>query len=229
VLAWASPALADCLFQPGTITTEGVQVVRRKMRTQRRVFAASDCADEAISSAASPESGDATCLRELVELHKDAAYYHRRAHEAARTPEARAAFAAREIQARSKLHAFLKDEARSIDPEGHELRRNFADLADVYEIEQDARSYHQLISSEALRATFGPKAFEVWARALRSCSRWDFVTGRNRDMPALVRELCTADCRPELEKLEHSLPEASPEARGKAANLVPTTAQCLGP
>lgn len=229
VLALAAPIAAqvDCNLDPGTTTVETLQRARARLGASHQTpFARADCARDMVRFMATPEPCSDACLRELVGLYKDAAVYERRAHDAARTAENRRDYAKREIDARSKLHDLLKSDAKGIDRDGNDLRRNFADLADIFEIESEGRRYHELISGDEVRAKLGPKAFEVWARALRSCSAWNFTAGTDRDQPKLLRELCADGCRPELKKLEDTLPSTSPEARVKAENLVPMTAQC---
>ena len=232
LLASAASAEVVCTLDQATLSVAALQRARGRLSQPglRTAGSREDCAKKLVESVdQTPVDGcSAGCLRELVGVYTDAALKIRQALLASNNPGNRVLYAKDEIGVRTRLHEKLKNEAKQIDPSGAELRRNFGELADVYELLDDPRSYHQMISSDAARAALGPKAFGVWAKALRSCSEWKFLAGSNRDSPQLIRALCDESCRPELEKLEATLPNTTQEVRETVVNLVPAVAKCPG-
>jgi hypothetical protein len=162
------------------------------------------------------------CQWELTGLLKDAAKVQRDAADHFRgTADSRREFLAREIEIRRILNDYLSSELANPDPDYAERRLNLTALADAYHHNRQGRELHQVAAAQS--GVLGPRFFEIWALAVRSCDAWDFESGRNRmSHRALSEALCSESCVDEYAKLYSAIGDTgNPVIERNVAPYVP--------
>jgi hypothetical protein len=210
---WTLPSAAHvCGTQQWTYTVDSLQEARRRVKSEtlQTNVERIECAQKILESPnlEPPFEVCQNCAIEFAGLLADSAVFMRRASEEAGSPGNKKAYLAMEVDTRKELNSFLTSETDAA-VRARYFDSNLAALADAMERLSWAQEYHDLIRALAASEKLKPKPYEVWARAIRSCSKWDFASGRNRDLTRLRTELCTTECRDSLSEFYQALRSAN--------------------
>lgn len=232
VAASAPPVCADDV----TYDVAGIQEARRRLKhPKRNENGRVNCAEKVLGSPELnlPAPGCAACDAEYVGLLRDASFFM---HQAATRTASRSnvePYLAKERAVRESLHEFLST------PDRAELwlrfgRENLEGLGDVYEglarvsksPEHFARRYVELMETQPNDAPISGRVGEIWARAVRSCDAWDFLSVSNRSDSQVATAVCSPGCDDEFSDLRTRAEALTPPQRRSIDRLLPALSVC---
>ena len=213
--AQASPSknaivTADCKFNySDDSATNNLTLQRARARimdSQKTQFERSECGQSAAIDAL-PFFDCGYCQKEVIGLFKDAAKMQRESALEYKSDQlSYISFLNDEIKIRVNLNLYFNNHSDLI-----ELQKvNLAEIADAYERTERGMEFHQYASAQSGKDAFGVTPFVVWAKAIRSCSDWNFNAGKNRISTIQLRNaICVSACQSEYKKIESALKNSS--------------------
>lgn len=197
---------ADCSFSRVDVDAVDVLILQRaRARIKSKNMTASRrslCSENAAQSANGHQSC-VTCQRELIGLFKDAAKVQRDiANTLSKDAGSKSAFIRREIRIRLILNEYLSGSLPAPDPTHADRRQNLVELADAYELAGLGMDLHKRALVESQYGVLDTRAYANWARAVRSCSSWNFDATNRYTRKQLAEALCNADCGEEYARLD---------------------------
>lgn len=202
-LCIAQSAAANCASTTWQSTYPGLQEARAAITAQRRpaIHTRARCARQIVEAIGQPDVSCAECVLEYARLLADVTAIQRLAFNQSGADDLRKQYLESEFDIRRNLHLYLAEAAHEVALE-RLAKLNIADagscierLAKLDPNGKRALEFHELISSVQQDGLLGPQSLRSWAKAVRSCDRWDITSGENRDNQGVLAALCAPGCQ----------------------------------
>jgi hypothetical protein len=182
-----------------------LQEARRRIKSPVHHSAASRvrCGRDVISAlnlTEWPAQVCSACSHEYIQLLRDLVVFTRSAAEDSAARDTKLAYYRLEIEIRIMLGNYLvKTEDESLIEKY--WSHNFEGMGDAMNRSNLAKEFHLEVLRNRNRS-LTDKIFDTWAKAIRSCEKWNFRRGENHNLESLKRSLlCAVECRQALTKI----------------------------